>query len=412
MFSTHESESLKYGEGEDDPESNRGTSQGTARSEEAVDQPPAEKQEGQAEKTRDDEHSSPPHSPRDDVESQHQRPTAQEKIPSRFASQTEGRHQQASGEPSTLLSSAGASFGSEGRNEATRSMPWWGGAFGAIPDMRDSPEARGFYARRFCEIFFPDNIPGATEVSQGKISTRQTSIGIRCTTMFGEVGVRLMSTLEVEEKQSKGAYGHLTLYFNLSLFLAMVGELHSCQVLCTLLDGDTPAETIAPPGRSANLDTTLDELGMEHQQDGDGTKGDGAQAKTEPSSTPPSAKYLGKGGNAVGVDGRDGGSGSVAAKEGRADEKPEKSRFNILLGMLTIATMVDAEGEAASSWAAKSSGGIEQNEHENGDRTKSGRIRQPRFLRFRAQYCITALFPLEISVRALRPHCRFGARME
>lgn len=54
-------------------------------------------------------------------------------------------------------------------NEANRKMPWWGGAFGAVPEMRDNPEARGFYARRFCEIFFPDNIAGATEVSPGEV---------------------------------------------------------------------------------------------------------------------------------------------------------------------------------------------------------------------------------------------------
>lgn len=51
------------------------------------------------------------------------------------------------------------------RQGAHAFMPWWAGAFGAVPDMRDSPEARGFYARRFCEIFFSDNVAGATEAS-------------------------------------------------------------------------------------------------------------------------------------------------------------------------------------------------------------------------------------------------------
>lgn len=42
-------------------------------------------------------------------------------------------------------------------------VPWWAGAFGAVPDMEDGREARGFYMRRFCELFFPDNTDGATE---------------------------------------------------------------------------------------------------------------------------------------------------------------------------------------------------------------------------------------------------------
>lgn len=43
-------------------------------------------------------------------------------------------------------------------------MPWWAGAFGACPDMKDSAEARGLYVRRFCGLFFPDDTAGATEV--------------------------------------------------------------------------------------------------------------------------------------------------------------------------------------------------------------------------------------------------------
>lgn len=53
------------------------------------------------------------------------------------------------------------------RDKVDLQMPWWAGAFGAVPGMRDSQEARGFYARRFCEIFFPDNTAGATVVSRG-----------------------------------------------------------------------------------------------------------------------------------------------------------------------------------------------------------------------------------------------------
>lgn len=54
-------------------------------------------------------------------------------------------------------------------NDANCKMPWWAGAFRAVPEMRDSPEARGCYAMRFCELFFPDNTSGATEVSQGEM---------------------------------------------------------------------------------------------------------------------------------------------------------------------------------------------------------------------------------------------------
>lgn len=45
-------------------------------------------------------------------------------------------------------------------------FPSWAGAFGAVPEMDDDARARGFYARRFCELFFPDNVMGATDVSQ------------------------------------------------------------------------------------------------------------------------------------------------------------------------------------------------------------------------------------------------------
>lgn len=160
----------------------------------------------------------------------------------------------------------------------------------------------------------------------------------------------------------------------LTFSLRFVRELQLCKVLCTLLEGDPPAETTTPPRRSAHFEATLDDAGLEQEQDGDGTKGNHAQAKTDRSSAPPLATEQIKGGNAVGVDGGDGGGGSAGEEECRGDEKPEKSRFNVLLGMLTIVTMVDAEGEAASSWAAKSSGGMGQDEHKNGDRSKSGKI--------------------------------------
>lgn len=42
-------------------------------------------------------------------------------------------------------------------------VPWWAGAFGAVPDMDDGCEQRGFYTRQFCQLFFPDNTDEATE---------------------------------------------------------------------------------------------------------------------------------------------------------------------------------------------------------------------------------------------------------
>lgn len=42
-------------------------------------------------------------------------------------------------------------------------VPWWAGAFGAVADMDDGCEQRGFYTRRFCGLFFPDNADEATE---------------------------------------------------------------------------------------------------------------------------------------------------------------------------------------------------------------------------------------------------------
>lgn len=86
------------------------------------------------------------------------------------------------------------------------------------------------------------------------------------------------------------------------------------------------------------------------------------------------------GGSAPGVGGVGGGGASrllssdgfAGEEENRGGEKPEKSRFNVLLGMLTIATMVDAEGEAAFSGVAKPSAGMEQDERKIGDGTKSG----------------------------------------
>ena len=35
--------------------------------------------------------------------------------------------------------------------------------------MKDGAEARGFYVRRFCELFFPDDTAGAMEVSKSRL---------------------------------------------------------------------------------------------------------------------------------------------------------------------------------------------------------------------------------------------------
>lgn len=55
-------------------------------------------------------------------------------------------------------------------SDETGPIPWWAGAFGACPDMKDGAEARGFYVRRFCELFFPDDTAGAMEVSKSGLT--------------------------------------------------------------------------------------------------------------------------------------------------------------------------------------------------------------------------------------------------
>ncbi|CAM9464399.1 unnamed protein product [Scytosiphon promiscuus] len=181
------------------------------------------------------------------------------------------------------------------RDMAASNMPWWAGAFGAVPDMRDSPEARGFYARRFCEIFFPDNVAGATEASPG-------------------------------------------------------GNFDNMRVLCNLLEGQPPVEHHAPREVKNERHATPPPMTTEAEESysGDlhavggsvGIAGEGFQGDSA-------------GDCGTGKDGNEGGSSSgprgSSGGGGHADEdgeKPEKSCFNVLLGMLTIATMVDAGGEA------------------------------------------------------------------
>ena len=156
-------------------------------------------------------------------------------------------------------------------------------------------------------------------------------------------------------------------------------------MLCTLLEGDPP-EATTPPCRSASFKTTSDQAALKQEGDGDSANGNNsAQAKTEDSPPRFANEEVREVSTPVVDGGGDGGESRLvnsdhpaSDEERRGDEKPEKSRFNVLLGMLTIATMVDAEGEAASSWAAKSSGGIGQDGQETDDGTKSGRnIRIP-----------------------------------
>ena len=106
----------------------------------------------------------------------------------------------------------------------------------------------------------------------------------------------------------------------------------SSQVLCTLLEGEPPAEN---PDSSVPLDNSE-------------TATDGQQLDRD---------------------------ASVGQKERKGSgEKPEESSFNVLLGMLTIATMMDAEGQTATNLAATSvAAEIGQEGHEDRIRSVSGR---------------------------------------
>lgn len=118
---------------------------------------PTEKavQEGRSEKQPDI--SSKPLDPRDDTQPRQQDKSPATEIPSESEPQGEKPERPSPPPPSGFT-------GGDRKDKVMVSLPWWAGAFGAVADMGDSPEARGFYARRFCEIFFPDNTVGATEV--------------------------------------------------------------------------------------------------------------------------------------------------------------------------------------------------------------------------------------------------------
>eukprot|EP00752_Nemacystus_decipiens_P004957 g4510.t1 len=309
MFSAHEAEGFEFRKADVDSGGHRQSSHEASCSREAADRPPTGKQDRQAETNGDEQHSCRPLDPWGDDDTQHHHATPHEPSPLGALPSRDERRQPMGGFPSTSPLSPSACCDSEREiNDTNRMMPWWAGAFGAVSEKRDSPAARGFYARRFCEIFFPDNAAAATEV------------------------------------------------------------------LCTLLDGDLPSESPAFPRRSANFETTTTEARVEQEQDGDETKGNGSQEKTKPGSAPATVTERRREGNTLGVV-RDGGVGgsrllnsddSAGEEQRTQDEKPEKSRFNVLLGMLTIATVVDAEGKAASSWAAKSSSGMGPEWHHTG----------------------------------------------
>lgn len=149
------------------------------------------------------------------------------------------------------------------------------------------------------------------------------------------------------------------------------------QVLCTLLEGEPPAENIGsaspPTAKKEDRNSGDGDIG------GDGSTGGGQSGSGGGES--------GSGGGESGSGGGGGGKGSegsgrVSSGSGGNDEggdaegdgKPEKSRFSVLLGMLTIATMVDAEGKAAASWAAKSAAGRGQEDQEVDGQAERGRM--------------------------------------
>lgn len=106
-------------------------------------------------------------------------------------------------------------------------------------------------------------------------------------------------------------------------------------MLCSLLEGETPAENPDPSGLPGVSETTPD----------------GRERSSQPLSC-----------DAADRDDRTGNG-----------EKPEKSRFNVLLGMLTIATMVDVEGETGTNVPATvADAEIGEEDKENRIRTFSG----------------------------------------
>lgn len=116
-------------------------------------------------------------------------------------------------------------------------------------------------------------------------------------------------------------------------------------------------------------------------------KDSGAPATTEGhSASTLSHEEMSRGGSGAGVAGDVGRVDSAidAGETGEWDETPEKWRFDVLLGMLSIATMVDADGKANASWAANFSAGFKIEEKEDPGQAISGVRRECHC------YCYTA----------------------
>lgn len=154
-------------------------------------------------------------------------------------------------------------------------------------------------------------------------------------------------------------------------------------MLCGLLGGKPPSKEKFSPGHSK----TRPHRGVGGERPGENTTGDVegsvASATTEGGSASPSSSWeeikrenSGGAGGGGEIDGGVDGAIDVGVKGGWG-EKPEKSHFNVLLGMLTIATMVGPGGEATASWATDFASGLNPEEKEDigqaGSGTRTGR---------------------------------------
>lgn len=83
-----------------------------------------------------------------------------------------------------------------------------------------------------------------------------------------------------------------------------------------------------------------------------------SEGESDPVSPSPSTREDKEKGDGQSRGGDEGKVRDAAKSGGRqaGEAYPEKNRFDILLGMLTIATMVDPEGVATSNWASSGAG--------------------------------------------------------
>lgn len=157
-----------------------------------------------------------------------------------------------------------------------------------------------------------------------------------------------------------------------------MGIFRSFQVLCTLLGGNPPADgspgnSKTGPGRGGEGEKP-DETTAEAEHRGD-MEDFGASATTDrdwvsPSSYGGSTRENSCAGSVSDVGSVDG--VTDVGEKGEWEKKPEESIFNVLLGMLTIATMVDADGQATASWTTKFPDGLKLDEKEDAGREISG----------------------------------------